>query len=89
MVILSPIGQWVVYRTWKHEVAGSIPGLGQFSVRGLMIVVATGFIPLSLLSIVSTLVMWESSQWLGKNIVQSTDQKNSWKAWLGALAATV
>ena len=29
-------------------------------------VIATGLIPLSLLSIVSTIVMWESSQWLGK-----------------------
>ena len=35
-------------------------------------VIGTGFIPLSLLSVVSTMVMWESSQWLGKNIVQST-----------------
>ena len=34
-----------------------------------MIVIATGFIPLSPLSIVSTMVMSESSQWLGKNIV--------------------
>ena len=31
----------------------------------------TGFIPLSMLSIVSAMVMWESSQWLGKNIVGS------------------
>ena len=37
-----------------------------------LIVIATGLIPLSPLSIVSTMVMWESSQWLGKNIVQST-----------------
>ena len=40
--------------------------------QGLMIVIATGFIPLSLLSVVSTMVMWESSQWLGKNIVRGT-----------------
>ena len=40
--------------------------------RGLMIVTVTGFIPLSPLSVVSTMDMWESSQWLGKNIVQST-----------------
>ena len=48
------------------------PRLGQYSFRGLMIVIATGFIPLSPLSVVLTMVMWESSQWLGKNIVQST-----------------
>ena len=31
-----------------------------------------GFIFLSPLSVVSPMIMWESSQWLGKNIVQST-----------------
>ena len=41
-------------------------GLGQYFLRGLMIVIATGLIPLSPLSIVSTLVMWERSHWLGK-----------------------
>ena len=48
------------------------PWLGQYSLRGFMIVIVTGFIPLSPLSVVTTMVMWESSQWLGKNIVQST-----------------
>ena len=28
-------------------------------------------------------------QWLGKNIVRSTVQKNSRKAWIGALAAAI
>ena len=31
-----------------------------------MIVIATGFIPLSSLSVVLTMVIWESRQWLGK-----------------------
>ena len=44
-------------------VAGLILGLGQCSFRGLMIVIMTGFIPLSPLSVVLTMVMWESSQW--------------------------
>ena len=35
----------------------------QYSFRALMIVIATGFIPLSPLPIVSTIVMWKSSQW--------------------------
>ena len=48
------------------------PWLCQYSFRGLMVVIATGFIPLSLLSVVSTIVMWESSQWLVKNTVPST-----------------
>ena len=48
------------------------PRLGQYSFRGLMIVVVTGFIPLSPLSIVSTMVMWESSLCSGpeKSIVR-------------------
>ena len=45
------------------------PLLGQYSFQGLMIVIATGFISLSPLL---TMVMCESSQWLGKNIEQST-----------------
>ena len=48
------------------------PWLGQYSVPGLMIVIVTGFISLSQLSVVSTIVKWESSQWLGKNIMRST-----------------
>ena len=66
-----------------HSSAGSVADLrkaggwfdhrlGQYSFRGLMIVIATGFIPLSPLSTVSTMVMLESSQWLGKNIVRSS-----------------
>ena len=42
------------------------PRLGKYSFRGFMIVITTGFIPLSPLSVVSTMAMWESSQWLGK-----------------------
>ena len=57
---LKPDGHWVD------------PLLGQYSFRGLMIVFATGFIPLSPLSVVSTTIMWESSQWLVKNNVRST-----------------
>ena len=40
-----------------------------------MIVIVTGFFSLSPLSIVLTMVMWESSQWLGKNTVRSTGLK--------------
>ena len=66
-----------------HSIVGSVadlrtgslwfdPWLCQYSFRRSMIVIATGFIPLSPWSVVSTMVMWESSRWLGKNIVQST-----------------
>ena len=48
------------------------PWLGQYSFRGWMIVIATRFIPLLPLSFVSTMALWESSQWLGKNIMWST-----------------
>ena len=60
IVDLRTGGGWFDYR------------LVQYSLRGLMIVIATWFIPLSPLSVISTIVMWESSQWLGKNIVLST-----------------
>ena len=32
-----------------------------------------------------TIIMWENSQWLGKNIVWTSGIFNSWKAWIGAL----
>ena len=48
------------------------PRLSHYSFQELMIVVVTGFTPLSPLSIVSTMVMWENCQWLGKNIVWCT-----------------
>ena len=63
----SSVGSVYAWRT-----GGRFPRLGQYSFRGLMIVIVTGFISLSPMSIVSTMVMWESSYWLGKNIVQST-----------------
>ena len=65
------------------------PRLGQYSFRGLMIVFATGFVPPSAMSVVSTMVILESSQWLGKNIVQSTGKKNSRKTWIGILTAMI
>ena len=54
-----------------------------------MVVDVTGFLPPSVLSIVSVVVMWESSQWLGKDIVWSTAKKNSRKACEGAQAAVI
>ena len=48
------------------------PRLGRYSFRQQTIVIATGFSTLSPLSVVLTMVMWESSQWLGKNIVRRT-----------------
>ena len=59
----------VASQAWEQEVVGSN---GKYSFRGLMTVIATTFILLSSLSIVSKMVMWESSQPLGKNILWST-----------------
>ena len=72
------------YSTWAepHSSVGSVADLGtggrwfdprlvQYSFRGLMIVIATGFISLTPLSVVSTMLLWQSGQWLGKNIVRS------------------
>ena len=61
----SPIAQSVAYKISEQEVADSIPGSVCIFFRGLMTLIATGFNLLSPLSIVSTMVMWESSQWKG------------------------
>ena len=82
----SSVGGVVDLRTGVHYFDRQ---LGQYSFRGLMIVIVTGFILLLLLSFVSTVVKWESSQWLGKSIVRSTGYKNSRKAWIVALATTM
>ena len=55
--------------------------LGQHSLQGLMKVTVTGLIPLTLLSIILMIIMWESNHWLGN--------KNSRKAWLDELAVTI
>ena len=54
---------------WRTGLRWFDPWLGQYSFRELVIVIATGLIPLSLTSIVSTMVMLESSQWLGKKFM--------------------
>ena len=51
------------------------PFLSPYSFRKLMIVIATGFIPLSPMSIVLEMVMWKSNKWLGKNIVHEKKKK--------------
>ena len=51
------------------------PRLGQYPVRRLTIVTATGVIPLSPLSVISTMNMCESSNWLGKDIVRCTGRR--------------
>ena len=48
------------------------PPVGQYSFRGLKIVIATGFTPVSPVFLLLAMVMWESNQWRGKNIVRST-----------------
>ena len=40
-------------------------------------------------ALVSTMVIWESSQYLGKKIVQSTGKRDSRKTWMGALAMEI
>ena len=42
-------------------------------------VIASGFIPLSCLSIVLSMILLESSQWLGENIVRNTGRENPGK----------
>ena len=49
---------------YQHFVEHYPNQLGQHSFQGLMIVIAMGFILLSSLSVVLTMVVWESSWWL-------------------------
>ena len=65
------------------------PQVGQYSFPGLMILIATGVIPLSPLTITLIIVIKESRQWLGKNIARSAGKKNSKRVWVGALAAAI
>ena len=55
---------------YRRSLVWSLPQ--SISFCWLMIVPLLGFIYLSPLTIVSTIVMWERSQWLGKNIVWGT-----------------
>ena len=82
IILPSPMAQSVALRTWEQLVRSPARPI-------LMIVIATGFIPLSPLSVVLPMVTWDSSQWLGKNIVRNTGWKNSRKAWIGALVAVI
>ena len=79
--IRNPFSEQSIVFTTQKKKKKRLEDILKKSVRGLMIFIATGFIPLSplSLSIVSTMVIWESSQWLGKNIVQSTGKKNPGK----------
>ena len=83
-IVYPSLPKFIIYslNAEPHSSVGSVadlrtggrwfdPRLGQYSFRGLMIAIATGFIPLSPLSIFSVMVNWESSQWLEKNIVES------------------
>ena len=65
MSLLYPYTKRQSIRFCRRHIAGSIPGLANFF-QGLVLFITIGFIPLSLLST----VLWESSQWLGYNIVR-------------------
>ena len=54
-----PVAQSLAFGTLEQEVAGSIPSSANILFEGSY--GATGIIPLSLLSTVSTMIMWESS----------------------------
>ena len=53
---------------------GSVGSVADFTTGGrwFVMVIATGFIPLLPLSVVSTIFICGSSQWLGKNILRNT-----------------
>ena len=78
----------VAYRTGE-QVAGSIPGSANILFPGLMIVIATGIIPLPSLPIVWTIFVWKSSQWPEKILCLVLEKEDSRKALVDALAAAV
>ena len=71
----SSVGSVADSRTGGHWFD---PQSGQYSFQGLMIVIATRFIPLSLQSIVSTVVMWALKEYwveyLLKELHESMDR---------------
>ena len=67
----------VAYRISESEVADSIPGLSQYAFRGLMMAIATKFIPLSPLSICF------GNGHVGKNILRSTGKKKKYQESMG------
>ena len=72
MMVMRLSSQWFGNNIVRYTGRWFDPRLSQYSFRGLMMVIATGFIPLSMLAIVLTMFTWESSQWLGKKTVWST-----------------
>ena len=78
----SSVGSIADLKTGGHWLD---PQLGQYSFRGLMIFIATGFIPLSQPSVVATMVVWESSQWperiLCRVLVKRTPGKHREVHW--------
>ena len=53
-----------------------------------MKVFATGFNPVSQMSVVCTMVVWESSLWLEK-YMRSTGKRDFRKAWIGAATTAI
>ena len=80
----QPEAQSLAYRNFRKDGCWFDPWLIQYSFRELMIVIATGFTPLSPLSIVSTMIMWESSHRLGKDWLKELQ-----KRWIGALVSKI
>ena len=70
-------------RLYKADARSIIPCSANIPSKGWMIVIVTEFI-LSSLSIILMMVMWESSLWLGKNMLRSAT-KNPRETWIGAL----
>ena len=80
------LDQLVSYRTREQEVAGSIPVTAKLFRK--TDVSHSDRIQVSLTA-VSAKVMSESSQWLGKNTMWITGQKNFRKGWVGARAPAI
>ena len=94
MTYLFPVSSMAVKPSWWRTELENRRSLARFPSRPIFFPRIDDMrqdSPRSLLSIVSTIVMGESSQWLKKNMVRSdiVRRKTSRKAWIGSLAAAI
>ena len=80
--------QFVAYRTWE-QVIGSIPGFTNFflGINGSQCARIHSSVTADHCFI--SAYKWESSHWLGYNIMWTTSKQNSKEAWIGALATRI
>ena len=84
----SYIAQWVAY--WIRTGGRWFdPQLGQYSFQGLMIVIATGFIPLKRCPLFQRWLHGKAASGLERMMCRVLVKNELRKAWIGGLAAAI